>query len=33
MLRKIATPKVPPICLKKVEDDVATPMSLASTAF
>ena len=33
MLRNIATPSVPPICRKKVDEDVATPMSLASTAF
>ena len=31
--RKTATPSVPPICRKNVADAVATPMSLAGTAF
>jgi hypothetical protein len=31
--RKIAVPRVPPICRVKVADEVATPMSRGGTAF
>ena len=33
MDRKTATPSVPPICRKNVEDAVATPMSRGQTEF